>query len=193
MTVSLLAFAASARKDSLNKRLVRAAVASAERAGARVTLIDLNDYPMAVYHGDHEAAEGVPETSRPLRRLLREHDGLLVASPEYNGFVTPLLVNTLDWLSRKDGDESGLALFRGKYALLMGASPGPWGSMRALPAARQLLTNLGVSVLPDQLAVPKATEAFAPDGSLADEGHREKLDAMTARLVDTLTRLGGGS
>ncbi|MGD8175069.1 NADPH-dependent FMN reductase [Marinimicrobium sp. ARAG 43.8] len=189
MSVTLLALAGSARQDSLNKRLVRAAADSAERAGAHVTFVDLNDYPLPIYHGDLEAEQGVPEASRPLRKLLREHDGLLIASPEYNGFVTPLLVNTLDWLSRKDGDESGLALFGGKYGVLMSASPGPMGGIRSLASARQFLGNLGVTLLPGQLAVPQAHQAFDERGALKDEGLQARLDSLTQTLVKTLSAL----
>lgn len=189
MAVKLLALAGSARKDSLNKKLARAAALSAEAAGANVTFVDLNEYAMPLYHGDLEAKEGVPEASRGLRKLLRETDGLLIASPEYNGFVTPLLVNTFDWLSRKDGDESGLDLFKGKYGVLMSASPGPLGGIRSLAAARQFITTLGVTLLPEQLAVSRAHEAFDGEGRLKDDGQRSRLDGMTQRLVTTLSAL----
>lgn len=153
------------------------------------TFADLRDYPMPLYDGDLEREQGVPEHARRLKALLADHTGLVVVSPEYNGFITPLLKNTLDWLSRPDDDREGLALFRNRVACVLSASPGGFGGMRSLALARQLLTNLGVTVLPDQLAVPRAAQAFTDAGDLADQGTRERLDQICHRLVETLNRL----
>lgn len=185
----ILVFAGSARTESFNKRLARLAAARIEHAGGRTTFVDLRDYPMPLYDGDLEREQGIPEHARRLRALLAEHTGLVVVSPEYNGFITPLLKNTLDWLSRPDGDEDGLALFRNRVGCVLSASPGGFGGMRSLALARQLLANLGVTVLPDQLAVPRAAKAFTDSGELADEGSRQRLDQIAYRLVDTLARL----
>ncbi|MBZ0249030.1 MAG: NAD(P)H-dependent oxidoreductase, partial [Burkholderiales bacterium] len=124
----ILVFAGSARRDSLNKKLAREAARFAREAGAEATFVDLDDYPIPLYHGDLEAAEGMPENARKLRALFLAHDALLVASPENNSSVTALLKNTIDWLSRDlgegRGDDSGLAPWRGKVAGLLAASPG---------------------------------------------------------------------
>ena len=185
----ILVFAASARTQSFNKRLARLAAAAVERAGGSATFIDLREYPIPLYDGDLEREHGIPEQARRLKAMLAGHAGLIVVSPEYNGFITPLLKNTLDWLSRPDGDEDGLALFRDRVACVLSASPGGFGGMRSLALARQLLTNLGVTVLPDQLAVPRAAQAFTDKGDLADEKTAQRLDQICARLVDTLGRL----
>lgn len=193
MTARVLVFAGSARRDSLNKKLARAAHASAKAAGAEATFVDLDDYPMPLYHGDLEAASGMPEEARELRALFLAHDALLIASPENNSSVTSLLKNTIDWLSRDVGDgkgaDSGLAPWRGKVAGLLAASPGAFGGVRHLPHLRQVLAGLGVTVVGTQVAVPKAHEAFAADGSLADErvakqvrSLAESVTAMAARL-----------
>ncbi len=87
----ILAFAGSARSDSLNKKLIKIAVTGAQRAGADVTLIDLCDYAMPLYDGDLEKDRGLPDKALALRQLLLEHQGLLLASPEYNGFFSSLL------------------------------------------------------------------------------------------------------
>ncbi|NPU90664.1 MAG: NAD(P)H-dependent oxidoreductase [Gammaproteobacteria bacterium] len=188
-TPAILVFAGSARRESLNKKLARTAADSARATGAEVTLLDLRDYPIPLYDGDLEAESGVPENARALRRLMATHHGLIVVSPEYNGFITPLLKNTLDWISRPDGAEDGLTLYRDKVALVLSASPGALGGLRSLQLIRQLLGNLGVTVLPDQLAVGRAQQAFSPDGTLTDAAQMAKLNAMTARLHDTLRAL----
>lgn len=185
----ILVFAGSARAESFNKRLARLAASRVERVGGQATFVDLRDYPIPLYDGDLEREQGIPEHARRLKALLAEHAGLVVVSPEYNGFITPLLKNTLDWLSRPDGDEDGLALFRNRTACVLSASPGGFGGMRSLALARLLLTNLGVTVLPDQLAVPRAANAFTEAGDLADEKTLERLDGICGRLVETVDRL----
>lgn len=185
----ILAFAASTRSASFNRRLARVATECVRQAGGDITLIELKEYPMPLYEGDLEAAEGIPEQGKRLKALLAEHQGLLVVSPEYNGFITPLLKNTLDWLSRPDGDQDGLALFRDKLALVLSASPGALGGLRSLTLARQLLTNLGVMLMPDSLAVGRAHEAFGDDDTLKDARQQAKLQGMAAKFVTTLQTL----
>lgn len=189
----ILVFAGSARRDSLNKKLARAAAQFAREAGAEATFVDLDDYPIPVYHGDLEAASGMPEAARRLREIFLAHDALMIASPENNSSVSSLLKNTIDWLSRDvedgKGDSSGLAPWRGKVAGLMAASPGGFGGIRALPHLRQILAALGVTVLGTQVAVPKAHEAFAADGSLADERVAKSVRALAVAVADASRKL----
>ena len=195
MSARILAFAGSARRDSLNKKLARAACAAAADAGAEATLVDLDDYPMPLYHGDLEAASGMPEKARELRALFLEHDGLLIASPENNNSLSSLLKNTIDWLSRDTGDgrgaNSGLAPWKGKVAGLLAASPGAFGGVRHLPHLRQILAGLGVTVVGAQVAVPKAPQAFAADGSLADERVAKQVRALAEAVTGLAARLRG--
>jgi chromate reductase len=192
MTVKpkILAFSGSARAGSLNKRLVRVAAAAAGEAGGEVTLIDLDDYPMPVYHGDLEAREGVPPNARRMRELFMAHQALLIASPENNASVSSLLKNTLDWLSRPDGGRSGLVPFAGKVAALLAASPGALGGLRGLVHLRQILMTLNVLVLSEQFALPRAHEAFDADGELQDPRHRASVGGVARRLVEVTSRLG---
>ena len=190
-TPRILVFAGSSREASFNKRLARLAAERIEAHGGRPTFIDLHDYPMPLYNGDLETAQGLPESAVALRGVLAEHQGLMIASPEYNGFITPLLKNTIDWLTRPHDGESGLALFQGRLAAVVSASPGGLGGIRSLALIRQLLGNIGVTVLPDQLAVARASDAFGEDGQLASDTHRDKLDAICRRLVEDLQRLHG--
>jgi chromate reductase, NAD(P)H dehydrogenase (quinone) len=189
----ILVFAGSARRDSLNKKLARAATAFAQEAGAQASFIDLDDYPIPLYHGDLEAASGMPEHAQRLRDLFLAHDALLIASPENNSSVSALLKNTIDWLSRDigagRGADSGLAPWKGKVAGLLAASPGAFGGVRALPHLRQILSALGVLVMPAQVVVPRAHEAFGPEGALADERVAKSVRALAEAVVRASGRL----
>lgn len=189
----ILAFAGSARRDSLNKKLARVAAEAARAAGASVTFVDLDDYAMPVYHGDLEASQGMPEAARRLRERFLEHDALLVASPENNSSMSALLKNTIDWLSRSVGDgkgeSSGLAPFRGKVAGLLAASPGPFGGVRGLPHLRQVLGSLGVTVLGAQVAVARAAEAFDAEGRLKDAAVQKSVESLARAVAETASRL----
>ena len=178
----ILAFAGSTRHDSWNKKLIHAAVDSAKKAGAGVTLIDLADYILPLYDGDLEAAEGVPKNALKLKTLFKTHDALLIAAPEYNSSVTPLLKNTLDWVSREWQGESGLVPYQGKVAALLATSPGQYGGMRMLPHLRQILNTLGVLVLPGQVSVANAAQAFDDNGQLKSP---ERMDELVQALVHT--------
>lgn len=183
MTFRILAFAGSARRDSLNKKLIRVAAAMAESAGASVTSIDLNDFPLPLYHGDLEAAEGVPPVARQLRDLIASHQGLLIASPEYNASIPAPLKNALDWVSRPVDGKNGLAAYQGKIAALMSASPGAYGGLRGMVHLRQVLQALGVLVLSEQVAVGRANEQFDTAGNLGDPRIQASLTGLVQRLV----------
>lgn len=175
----ILVFAGSARQPSLNKKLARIAFESVQAAGADARFIDLADYPMPVYDGDLEEREGVPAPARALGELIRAQDGLLIVSPENNASVSSLLKNTIDWLSRiKDFDP-----LTGKVAALMAASPGALGGVRGLYHLRAILNTLGVEVIAKQLLLPRANQAFAPDGKLVDAKQLQQVDAVAQRLI----------
>ncbi|RIK64761.1 MAG: NADPH-dependent FMN reductase [Planctomycetota bacterium] len=185
----ILAFAGSARKDSYNKKLVRIAAEHARRAGAEVTLIDLRDLPLPIFDEDLEREEGLPANARRLKDLFLSHDGLLIASPEYNSSITPLLKNTLDWVSRPVQGEAPLGCFDAKVAAIMAASPGALGGLRGLVTLRMILGNVKVTVLPDQVAVAKAHEAFSAAGDLKDAAMNQTIGAIATKLVETVRRL----
>ena len=170
MTAKILAFAGSARRNSFNKKLLAIAVRGARSAGAEVTAIDLADYPMPLYDGDVEAGDGVPENARKLRDMMQAHNAFLIAAPEYNSGITPLLKNVIDWTSRPDGDVAQLAAYGGKVAALVAASPGALGGLRGLFHVRYVLSNIRVTVLPDQVAVPQAGGAFDDAGQVEAVG-----------------------
>lgn len=181
----ILAFAGSARRDSLNRKLLASVVKAVEAAGGAVTLLDLNDYVLPLFHGDLEDAEGMPADAVKLLELMQVHAGLLIASPEYNSQVTPLLKNTIDWLSRADDNP-----FEGKVAAVVSASPGMLGGARSLQHARHLLLHLGCHIAPAQCILPKAHEAFDEAGALKSERSQKSVEALAAQLVDLVRRLG---
>jgi len=191
----ILVFAGSARRDSLNKKLARAVAAEIAAQGAQATFLDLDDYPMPVYHGDLESREGMPENARKLREVFIAHDALAIASPENNQSITSLLKNTIDWLSRGIGDakgpNSGLAPYRGKVAALFAASPGPYGGVRHLPQLRQSLAGLGVLVIGPQMALIHADQAFDEAGGLKDPGVARSMKGVVAELVETARKMRG--
>lgn len=181
MSVRLLAFCGSARKESVNRRLLAAAVRVARAAGASVTELDLRSDLLPIYDGDLEAQHGLPAAALELKAQFAAHEGFLIASPEYNGFFSPLLKNTLDWVSRPAPDLP--SPYAGKAAGLLAASPGALGGIRCLPHVRLLLTNLGVTVSPAQLALGHADTAFTGDGRLVDSQQQKSLDKVVADLI----------
>ncbi len=182
--IRILAFAGSTRRGSLNKKLLAAALPGAQTAGAEVTHVDLADFPMPLYDGDLEATEGMPEPARRFKALLESHHGLLIAAPEYNGSLSAVLKNAIDWASRTESEgEPALRAFRGKVAALMAASPGGLGGIRVLAHLRQILGGLGVHVLPDQLTVPRAGQAFGEGDDPADEALAKRARSLAADLV----------
>jgi NAD(P)H-dependent FMN reductase len=185
----ILAFAGSLRKDSYNKKLVQIAVQGARQAGADVTHIDLKDYPLPIYDGDLEAASGIPENGLKLKKLFIEHDGLLWSCPEYNSSITAVLKNTIDWVSRPQPGEPGLVAFTGKAAVLMSASPGALGGLRGLVHVRSILGNINVIVLPGQVAVTKAHEAFNADGTLKDAKQHASIENLGKTLAEFLKKV----
>jgi chromate reductase, NAD(P)H dehydrogenase (quinone) len=183
---NILVFAGSARKDSFNKKLAAIAAAETRAAGAEVTLVDLADYVAPVYHGDLEEADGLPQTMRDFKALVRSHDALFIVTPEYNGFVPPLLVNTLAWVSRPEGDEDACIAFAGKTAALAATSPGGLGGVRVIPRLRDCLAELGVVTIPGFVTVPKAFEAFGDDGMLIDSSAQAMVRNHARNLVSSV-------
>ena len=188
----ILAFAGSTRTASFNKQLIKIAAEAARSAGAEVTLLDLRDLPLPLFDEDLETEHGLPEQAKKLKSLLREHDGFLISAPEYNSSITGVLKNAIDWASRAEtDDEPPLVCFRGKTAALMSASPGALGGMRGLVHVRSILGNIGVLVLPDQVSISKAHEAFDASGTLKDERKTKQVAALGSGLAQMLAKLKG--
>ena len=191
--VKLLAISGSERSGSLNRKLLAVALRSAQARGAQVDTIDLRSLALPLYDGDLEKGSGVPEGAKRLRDALLAADGVLLATPEYNGFPTPLLINSMAWLSRLAADgavPSGLAATAGKPVGIVSASPGLLGGLRSLNFTRQYLSMaFAMMPVPQQFALPKANEAFDADGALKDAKQQAAVDAVVAALIKVATAL----
>ena len=189
MTVKLLAFAGSTRTGSLNQALLDLAVGEARTRGAEVTSIRLKDFALPLYDGDLEQSD-FPPAARELKALFQSHQGFLIASPEYNGSVSGVLKNAIDWASRPTDGEGMVALsaFRGKVAGLMAASMGPFGGLRGITTMRQILQTIQTLVATEQVLVPLAHTAFE-DRALKDPLPAQLLGGLVARVIDLAERL----
>ena len=186
----LLFFAGSTRSASFNKKLARLGATIASSDGTDATFVDLIDYDMPLYNGDLEAELGPPENARRLKKLFEQHNGIMIACPEYNSSITPLLKNTLDWVSRVREEDGTVTVFKTRVFLLASASSGGMGGLRGLNGVRPVLElGLGALVLPDQFALPRAHTAFAEDGSLYDLDAQDRLRAAIRKLAHTASVL----
>ena len=186
----ILFFAGSNGSHSMNARLAAAAAQLAEGHGAQATVLDLKDYELPLYCADLEAEEGIPDNAVKLKELFMDHEGVFVASPEYNGSFSPLLKNTIDWISRVRGEgEPMLPAFKGKVYAIGAISPGAMGGIRGLVPLRMLFGNIGIHVVPSQVAVGGGSDAFAEDGSLKDERQGKMLGRVVKELVEAAKAL----
>ena len=184
----VIALAGSLRSQSYNKNLVKIAAKGAEEQGAHVVYVDLADYPIPLFSEDLET-EGTPAAVNDLKHLFAQSQGILLASPEYNGSISGVLKNVMDWLSRpSQGVDIGSA-FDGKVAGIMAASPGGLGGLRGLGHVRDVLNNLGTIVSPKQIAVPAAYEAFNDEGGLIDAELERRVKALGAQVANMASRL----
>lgn len=181
-TPKVVVFAASTREDSFHRKLARLAAEVLKFEGADVTYLDLRDYPMPLYEGDLEAAHGLPETAKAFKEALRSAEAFVIASPEYNGSFSALLKNAIDWASRPEPGEKPLEVFRGKSAVILATSPGPGAGKRGLRHLRELLQMMGVNVVAEEIAIPKAFDGFTPEGRLARAEEGERLEQVLRLL-----------
>ncbi len=181
----LLFLAGSIRKESYNRKLAKYAYEYAKELGADAKLIELKDYDMPLYNGDLEEEKGVPENAKKLKKEFADCCGFFIANPEYNSSITPLLKNTLDWISRKsEKDEANLIAYTGKVAAMAAASPGALGGLRSLLVLRMMLSNIGVHVMPDQVAVPAAHNVFDEKGDIKDEKYAKMVKNLVKNFYE---------
>ncbi len=188
MPAKILAMSASVRQGSLNKRLLELAVKEARARGAVVTEIDLRSFALPIYDGDVEA-HGFPDGMIRLREVFKQHNALLISSPEYNGGVVPLLKNAFDWVSRPYDGEPNLAPIQGKVAALLSASGGLLGGSRQQAHFRVSLQVMRVVLVPETVNIPMAQNAFNDDGSLKDKAIHDMVATAVRRLVEIADRL----
>lgn len=180
MKLKLFSFSGSTRQESLNQKLASCASVIARARNAEVLDLNLKDYSLPLYDGDLEAQKGLPVQLPALQTIFKAHSAYIIACPEYNGSFTPLLKNTLDWLSRDQAPAS----FQNKVVLLLSASPGNLGGLRAVAHVRAVLSQLGALVVPQNFALPKAHEAFDAEGNLKDPKTREALQKSVDAFLD---------
>ena len=185
----ILIFAGSARAASLNGKLAALAGKRLAIRDAEVTHISLKDYPLPIYDGDYEAENGVPANAGKLARLFKEQHGIFMTCPEYNAGITPLLKNTLDWISRyKEPNDPSMAAFRKKVFALGAVSPGRFGGIRGLIGMRTILeVGLGSAVLPQMLSIANGGSAFTDKGDLSEDRVSAQLDS----LIDDMLQATG--
>jgi NAD(P)H-dependent FMN reductase len=190
--MKILAFTGSMRAESLNRRLMLVAIDRLQERGAEVTEVQLRDLKLPMFDEDMESelkakGEPMPEPVVRLQDLMLDADALLIASPEYNGSLTPALKNAIDWCSRRSDDQGGLACYRGKVAGIMATSGGRLGGIRGLPELRRILSGIGVNVIAQDFACPGApmqTPDEWPDDMTRSGAHR-----VADALFDTTSRL----
>ncbi len=180
----ILAFAGSYREHSYNKRVLAVAAEGARNAGAEVTVLDLRDHPLPIFCADGIENGQFDQNALKIQEIMAEHDGFLIASPEYNGSIPGGLKNMIDWISRANDRFKMYEPVKGKTAALITASPGQFGGLRCLAHLRGVLTVLGMHVLPAEVAVPFVGQKFDGDGTgMSDEKMKGILENLGAQLV----------
>jgi NAD(P)H-dependent FMN reductase len=186
--IKILGLSGSTRADSFNTQLLSMALERAKRQGASITQLDLGAINLPFYDADMEASNGLPDAVLDLKKQFEVADGLIISTPEYNGFFPGLLKNCLDWLSRRTGPEDPiLSAFNGKIAGLMSATVGGSGGIRSLTSLTTQLHYLGVTVLPRPFSLTHAGKTFTDTGLLGAE-HLETIDDMVTALLRGLRR-----
>lgn len=181
--VNVLAFAGSTREDSVNKKLVKEAANAAHQLGAKVTFINLKDYPMPFYDEDLETGQGMPNKAKQFRQLMLQSDVILIASPEYNGSISGVLKNAIDWASRNEDGGGSREAFKGKKFVIMSASPGASGGARGLVHLRAIIEHIGGTVMPQQVVIPDAYNAFDAQGLLKNNDQRKDIQQLVQAVL----------
>ena len=186
LTPKILIIPGSLRSGSNNARLAALAAKELALLEAEVTRISLEDYRLPLFDADLATTSGLPPAAVQLKRMLAAHQGVFITSPEYTASVTPLLRNTIDWISRvRDPGEPPYAAFKGRVFAIGSAASGGQGGLRSLMALRQILElGCGALVIPEQVAVPRADQAFDDMDNLKDEALATALKAAMRRLVE---------
>jgi NAD(P)H-dependent FMN reductase len=188
--LKILVIPGSLRTGSLNARLAGVAAREIALAGAEVTRISLSDFPLPIYDGDLQARSGVAKNAVNLKRMIGAHHGVLVVTPEYNSSVPALVKNTIDWVSRvQDPHESRGQVFRERAFAIAAASGGRIGGTRALSALRLILTACHATVVPNQLALSFAEEAYDDMERLKHPADIEAMGAMVRQLIEFSQRM----
>ena len=188
--LKILVIPGSQRTGSLNAKLAAVAAHALAREGAEVTRISLSDFPLPIYDGDLQAKSGVPKHAVNLKRMMSAHHGVLIVTPEYNSSVPALLKNAIDWISRvQDAHETRGQVFRDRVFAIASASGNRLGGARALAALRLILSACHAQVIPNQLALPFAEDAYDEMDRLKNTADADALKALARQLIDISQRM----
>jgi NAD(P)H-dependent FMN reductase len=188
--LKILVIPGSLRTGSLNARLAAVAAYQFAQAGAEVTRLSLADFPLPIYDGDLQSKSGVPKNAVNLKRMIGAHHGVLIVTPEYNASVPPLVKNTIDWVTRvQDAHETRGQVFRGRAFAIAAASESRLGGTRSLAALRLILTACQAVVIPNQLALSFAGEAYDDMDRLKRPPDIEALGALVRQLIEFSQRM----
>lgn len=186
----ILVFAGSVRTGAYSGKTADAAMKELALRGARVSRISLADYPLPIMDEDLERQKGVPENAGKLARLFSEHDGVLIATPEYNGSIPPLLKNTIDWISRvKTSRSEAVQPFVGKTAAICSSSEGHFAGIRSASHLRAVLSHIQMEVISPQVSVPHGAEAFDENGDFREERLRKGMQRLCRTLIERASML----
>jgi chromate reductase, NAD(P)H dehydrogenase (quinone) len=186
----ILIIPGSLRTGSRNAKLAAAAADAFMQAGVDVTRISLGDFALPIYDGDLQANSGVPKNAINIKRMIAAHQGVLLVTPEYNSSVPALVKNSIDWVSRvQDPSESRGQVFRERAFAIASASEGRLGGTRALAALRLILSACHATVIPNQLALSFADDAYDDTDRLKHASDIEALQALVRQLIDFAQRL----
>ena len=183
--LKILVIPGSLRTGSLNAKLAATIAVELAQAGADITRVSLADFPLPIYDGDLQAKSGVPKSAINLKRMMSSHHGVLIVTPEYNASIPSLLKNAIDWVSRvQDSHETRGQVFRDRAFAIASASGGRLGGSRALMALRLILTACQAHVIPNQLSLPFAPEAYDDMDRLKQPADIEAMKALTRQLIE---------
>ena len=187
--LKILVIPGSLRTGSLNARLAATAAGEIAQAGADVTRIWLGDFPLPIYDGDLQTKSGVPKNAINLKRMIGAHHGVLIVTPEYNSSVPPLVKNTIYWVTRvQDSHETRGQVFRERTFAIAAASESRLGGTRSLAALRLILSACRATVIPNQLALSFASEAYDDMDRLKHPADIDALRALVRQLIDVSQR-----
>jgi chromate reductase len=188
--LKILVIPGSLRSGSHNVKLAMAAAYEFAQAGVDVTRISLGDYPLPIYDGDLQAKSGTPRNAINLKRMMGSHHGVLIVTPEYNSSIPPLVKNTVDWITRvQDPHERRGQIFRERPFAIAAASEGRLGGTRALAALRLILSACHATVVPNQLALSFADQAYDDMDRLKKEADIEAMKALVTQLIEVSQRM----
>jgi chromate reductase len=186
----ILIIPGSLRSGSHNAKLAMAAADEFTRADAEVTRISLADFPLPIYDGDLQARSGVPINAINLKRMIGAHQGVLIVTPEYNSSIPALVKNTIDWITRvQDPHEMRGQVFREKPFAIAAASQSRLGGTRALAALRLILTACHAAVIPNQLALSFADDAYDDMDRLKNQADIDALKGLVRQLIEVSQRM----